>query len=142
MLLPKRGKNGKKSVVDYNGPRTASGIIAQAKYYLPNYVKTISKRSTEDVDSLIGKIFDSKNQKSVSILFTDKKETSMLWKKLAAATFRKMTLYTVDSEQTGITERFKVSKFPTILVFPKGSDPENFEIYTGKYGVLVHISWP
>ncbi|KAJ1916409.1 hypothetical protein H4219_003811 [Mycoemilia scoparia] len=134
ILLPNKGKSNpgaEKEVIDYTGPRTASGLITQAKYYLPNFVKTVSSKKSSNVDKALAKIFKKGNDKIVGILFTEKKDTSLLWKKLAAVVNRKATLYTITSDQTELVAHFKVDQFPKIVMLPPNGDLESKKVYEG-----------
>ncbi|KAJ1677012.1 hypothetical protein EV182_007062, partial [Spiromyces aspiralis] len=133
VILPKPGKAGsEKSVVDYTGPRTASGLLAQAKYYFPDYTRTITKKDAKDVDSLLRELFPGNNTKAVAILFTDNNKPSILWKRLAVAANKKMVLYTVPSRLTEVVQRFEISsEFPAILAFSDGTNPDAYESYIG-----------
>ena len=107
-------KPGKPSVVDYEGPRTASGIIDAVKSAIPNHVKRIS-------DKGLDAWFKSENGTAKAVLFSEKGTTSALIKVLASEYMGSMSFAQIRDKETDAVEMFGVEEYPTLLVLPGGT---------------------
>ena len=115
-LIKPSKKPGKPSVEDYQGPRTAKGIIEAVKSGIPNHVKRVTNKG---LDAWL----KENNDTSKAILFSDKGTTSALIKVLAAEFLGRMNFAQIRDKDTTAIEMFGVTEFPTLLVLPGGESP-------------------
>ncbi len=107
-------KPGKPTVEDYQGPRSASGIVDAVKAAIPNNVKKIT-------DKGLSAFLESSNDTSKAILFSDKGTTSALMKVLATEYLGNMIFAQIRSKETAATEMFGVDEYPTFVILPGGT---------------------
>lgn len=114
-------KPGKPVVEDYQGARSASGIVEAVKAAIPNNVKKIS-------DKGLSAFLESNNDTSKALLFSDKGTTSALIKVLATEYLGNMNFAQIRNKETVAAEMFGVTEYPTLIVLPGGTqDPVKFE---------------
>ena len=114
-------KPGKPIVEDYQGPRTANGIIDAVKAAIPNNVKKIT-------DKGISNFLDSNNETSKAILFSEKGTTSALIKVLAMEYLGNMNFAQIRDKESTAVEMFGITEYPTLVVLPGGTkEPVKFE---------------
>ena len=114
-------KSGKPIVEDYQGPRTASGIIEAVKGAIPNNVKKIT-------DKGLSNFLDSNNDTSKAILFSEKGTTSALMKVLAMEYLGNMNFAQIRDKESTAVEMFGITEYPTLVVLPGGTkEPVKFE---------------
>jgi len=106
---------GKPSVEDYQGPRTASGIVDAVKSAIPNHVKRIS-------DKALDAWFKSDNETAKAVLFSEKGTTSALIKVLASEYLTNMRFGQIRNKESTAVEMFGVEEYPTLFVLPGGSE--------------------
>jgi protein disulfide-isomerase A6 len=107
-------KPGKPVVEDYQGARSASGIVDAVKAAIPNNVKKIS-------DKGLSAFLESSNDTSKAILFSDKGTTSALIKVLASEYLGNMNFAQIRNKETAAVEMFGVTEYPTLIVLPGGT---------------------
>lgn len=108
-------------VEDYQGPRSASGIVDAVKAAIPNNVKKIS-------DKGLSAFLESSNDTSKAILFSDKGTTSALTKVLATEYLGNMKFAQIRNKETAAVEMFGVTEYPTLIVLPGGTrEPVKFD---------------
>ena len=105
---------GKPSVEDYQGPRTAIGIVDAVKSAIPNHVKRIS-------DKGLDAWFKSDNETAKAILFSEKGTTSALIKVLASEYLSSMKFAQIRHKENIAVEMFGIKEYPTLVVLPGGS---------------------
>ena len=114
-------KSGKPIVEDYQGPRTASGIIDAVKAAIPNNVKKIT-------DKGLSNFLDSNNETSKALLFSEKGTTSALIKVLAMEYLGNMNFAQIRDKESTAVEMFGITEYPTLVVLPGGTKkPVKFE---------------
>ncbi|EKD18061.1 uncharacterized protein L3040_007759 [Drepanopeziza brunnea f. sp. 'multigermtubi'] len=127
LKIVKPGKTpGKPIVEDYQGPRTAKGIVDAVVDKIPNLVKRVDDKSLE------GWLAES-NDTAKAILFSDKGKTSALLKALAIdfkGSIRVAQIRNTDKEKASL-ELFGINKFPTLLLLPGGKEAEGI-VYDGE----------
>ncbi|KAI9047862.1 hypothetical protein LZ554_008570 [Drepanopeziza brunnea f. sp. 'monogermtubi'] len=127
LKIVKPGKTpGKPIVEDYQGPRTAKGIVDAVVDKIPNLVKRVDDKSLE------GWLAES-NDTAKAILFSDKGKTSALLKALAIdfkGSIRVAQIRNTDKEKASL-ELFGITKFPTLLLLPGGKEAEGI-VYDGE----------
>ncbi|KAK3936092.1 protein disulfide-isomerase MPD1 [Diplogelasinospora grovesii] len=122
IVRPKKG-GGKPTVEDYQGPRTASGIVDAVVQRINNNVKKIE-------DKNVDQFLSEKNETAKAILFTDKGTTSALMKSLAIDFLDVITIGQARNKETKTVEMFGVEKFPTLILLP-GGDKDGI-VYDGE----------
>lgn len=106
-------KKGKPVVEDYQGERSAKGIVNAVVDKINNHVKRVSDKEIDD--------FLSKNNDSAkALLFTEKGTTSALLKSIAIDFLDVITVGQVRNTQTKAVELFGIKSFPTLVLLPGG----------------------
>lgn len=116
-------KTGKPVVDDYNGPRTATGIVEAVVEKINNHVTRVTDK---DIDEFLGK----EEGKPKALLFTEKGSTSALLKSIAIEFLDVIEVAQIRSKESASVERFGVEKFPTLVLLP-GGDKEAV-VYEGE----------
>ncbi|KAK1483973.1 hypothetical protein CTAM01_13198 [Colletotrichum tamarilloi] len=125
-------KPGKPVVEDYQGPRTATGIVEAVVDKITNHVKRVTDK---DLDSFL------EGDKPKAILFTEKGTTSALLRSVAIDFLDAVTIGQVRSKEAKAVEKFGVKSFPALVLLP-GGDKEPI-VYDGelkKDGLVSFIS--
>ncbi|KAI1374227.1 thioredoxin-domain-containing protein [Hypoxylon crocopeplum] len=122
-VRPGKGKGGKPIVEDYNGPRTAKGIVDAVVDKINNHVKRVTDK---DIDAF----FSTKNESAKAILFTEKGTTSALLKSVAIDFLDIITVAQVRDKETKANELFGITSYPTLVLLP-GGDKESL-VYDGE----------
>ncbi|KAI1094046.1 thioredoxin-domain-containing protein [Rostrohypoxylon terebratum] len=117
------GKKGKPIVEDYNGPRTAKGIVDAVVEKINNHVKRVTDK---DIDSFLS----TKNDTAKAILFTEKGTTSALLKSIAIDFLDVITIAQIRDKETKANELFGIKSYPTLVLLP-GGDKESV-VYNGE----------
>lgn len=127
LKIIKPGKTpGKPIVEDYNGARTAKGIVDAVVEKIPNHVKKVEDKTLE-------KFLAESNETAKAILFTDKGKTSALMKAIAIefkGSISVAQIRNTDKEKASL-ELFGITKFPTLLLLPGGKEAEGI-VYDGE----------
>ncbi len=114
-------KPGKPIVEDYQGARSASGIIDAVKSAIPNNVKKIT-------DKGLSAFLDSNNDTAKAILFSEKGTPSALIKVLAIEFLGNMNFAQIRNKESAAVEMFGIKEYPTLLVLPGGTqEPVKYE---------------
>ncbi|MCJ1394068.1 hypothetical protein MMC18_006946 [Xylographa bjoerkii] len=109
-------KKGKSIQVDYNGARTAAGIVEAVKDIIPNHVTRVS-------DKELGKWLEDDNSTAKAILFSNKGATSATIKVLAGEFYGNMHFAQVRDKDTTAVSTFGITEYPTLIVLPGGTAP-------------------
>ncbi|KAE8444168.1 hypothetical protein EG329_000856 [Mollisiaceae sp. DMI_Dod_QoI] len=127
LKIVKPGKTrGKPITEDYQGPRTAKGIVDAVIDKIPNHVKRVDDKTLEAW-------LEEANETAKAILFTDKGKTSALLKSIAIdfkGSIHVAQIRNTDKEKASL-ELFGISKFPTLLLLPGGKEAEGI-VYDGE----------
>lgn len=127
LKLVKPGKTpGRPIVEDYQGPRTAKGIVDAVIDKIPNLVKRVEDKSLESW-------LAEANDTAKAILFSDKGKTSALLKALAIefkGSIKVAQIRNTEKEKASL-ELFGISNFPTLLLLPGGKEAEGI-VYDGE----------
>ncbi|KAF4624513.1 hypothetical protein G7Y89_g13659 [Cudoniella acicularis] len=125
LKIVKPGKTpGKPIVEDYNGPRTAKGIVDAVIDKIPNLVKKVEDKSLEA-------FLAEANDTAKAILFTDKGKTSALLKSIAIEFKGSITIAQIRDKEKASLALFGVDNFPTLLLLPGGKEAEGI-VYEGE----------
>jgi protein disulfide-isomerase A6 len=117
---------------NYAGERNSKAIYSWVVKFMTHFVQKVN------ADNLDG-FLNAQAGKFKALLFTDKPKTPLIWKGLSVDMETQMTLGEVKSSEKGVCARYKVTKFPTVLVVkPNQKKPIKFE---GKiqYGELFEF---
>ena len=113
-------KAGRPIVDDYNGPRTATGIVEAVVDKINNHVTRVSDK---DLDAFLGR------EGPKALLFSEKGATSALLKGIAIDFLDVIAVAQIRSKEAASVERFGVTAFPTLVLVP-GGDKEPV-VYNG-----------
>lgn len=116
-------KPGKPRVEDYQGPRSAKGIVDAVVERIPNHVK---RASDKDLDKWLGQ----NEGRPKAILFTEKGTSSSLIRALAIDFLGAIDVAQVRNKESASVEKFGVSEFPSLVVIPGGD--EAHKVYEGE----------
>jgi len=108
-----------KPAVDYNGPRSAKGVVEFAMAQLPSLVVPVTDKT------LAG--FKGNGSLPKMLLFTEKTETAPLLKSLSLAFNGRMLVGEARSTASKVTADFGVSDFPKVVVMPAGGEPIKYD---------------
>lgn len=106
-------KTGKPIVDDYNGPRTATGIVEAVVDRINNHVTRVTDK---DIDEFL----ERDKERPKALLFTEKGSTSTLLKSIAIDFLDVISVAQIRSKEEGSVGRFGVEKFPTLVLLPGG----------------------
>ncbi|KAI1321965.1 thioredoxin-domain-containing protein [Xylariaceae sp. FL0255] len=126
LKIVRPGKTGKKSkpvVEDYQGPRTAKGIVDAVVDKINNHVKRVTDK---DVDSFLS----INNETAKAILFTEKGTTSALLRSLAIDFLDVISFAQIRDKESRAVEIFGVDSYPTLVLLP-GGDKDGL-VYDGE----------
>jgi len=104
----KDGKGHHKVPEDYQGPRTAAGIVNAALAKLPSFVTEVTSKS---LDSFLAKT----PELPTVLLFTDKPKTTNLYKALSIDFHHQLKLGQVSHTEKQIVSKYKIVKYPTLI---------------------------
>ncbi|EFX03608.1 disulfide isomerase [Grosmannia clavigera kw1407] len=127
-------KTGRPVMEDYQGPRTATGIVDAVTAKINNHV---IKVTDADVDAFL----DSSNGKPKALLFTKKGTTSPLLKSLAIDFLDVIALGQVRDKEAKTVEKFGVASFPTLVLVPGGdAEPIKYDGELKKDAMVKFLS--
>ncbi|CRK20159.1 putative protein disulfide-isomerase like [Verticillium longisporum] len=127
-------KSGKPAVEDYNGPRTATGIVDVVVDKINNHV---TKVTDKDLDTFVA----SGTDKPRAILFTEKGTTSPLLRSIAIDFLDVITIAQARNNQKAVVEKYGIEKFPTLILLPVGaSEPIVYDGAMKKPAILEFLS--
>lgn len=106
-------KAGRPVVEDYQGPRTASGIVDAVVSKINNHV---AKLTDKEIDGFLEK----DGEKPKAILFTDKGTTSALLRSIAIDFLDVISVGQVRNKEKAAVDRFGISSFPSFVLIPGG----------------------
>lgn len=123
-------KAGRPAVEDYQGARSATGIVEAVVERINNHVKRVSDK---DID----KFLSDKNETAKAILFTDKGTTSALLKSVAIEFLDVIAIAQARNKESKTVGIFGVDKFPSLVLLPGGD--KDAVVYEGelKKGPIV-----
>jgi protein disulfide-isomerase A6 len=125
LKIVKPGKTpGRPIVEDYNGERSAKGIVDAVVNKIPNLVKKVEDKNLEAW-------LAEANETAKAILFTDKGKTSALLKSIAIDFKGSIKVAQIRNTEKASTALFGVTKFPTLLLLPGGEEAEGV-VYDGE----------
>jgi thiol-disulfide isomerase/thioredoxin len=118
----------KKKVIDYNGERKASAIIAFMHSHMPNFVDSKATKSVKALDT-----FREANEFRPHVLaFGKSAGPSALIKGLATHFYKKVDFSYAPKSAKKIREEFDQTSPAGLLVWPAGADKDGFVKFTKK----------
>lgn len=115
LKIVKPGKKpGRPIVEEYQGPRSAKGIVDAVKDKIPNHVKRLTDKTAEEW-------LEADKEKPKAILFTDKGTTSALLKALAIDYLGSISVAQVRDKEQEVSEKFGIDSYPTFVLLPGGT---------------------
>lgn len=125
-------KAGKPAVEDYQGARTASGIVEAVQDKINNHVKKVTDK---DLDAFFA------DEAPKAILITEKGTTSSLLKSIAIDFLGAVTIGQARTTQKTVVDKFGVSDFPALVLLPAGgADPIVYDGELKKAPLVEFIS--
>jgi protein disulfide-isomerase A6 len=126
-------KPGRPAVEDYQGPRTAKGIVEAVSDKIPNHVKRLKD---SDYASWAAGSASPK-----AILFSDKGTVSTLLKAIAIDFLGGIELAQIRDKEKDAVGAFGVTKFPTLVLLPgEGKDPITYNGDIKKPAIVEFLS--
>ncbi|KAF2096633.1 thioredoxin-domain-containing protein [Rhizodiscina lignyota] len=114
LKIVKPGKKaGRPIVEDYQGPRSAKGIVDAVVDKIPNHVKRVQDK---DLDAWL----EEGNSTAKAILFTEKGSVSALLKSLAIDFLGSIKFGQIRNSNEQAVETFGITKYPTLVLLPGG----------------------
>ncbi|KAJ5308685.1 hypothetical protein PENANT_c013G08538 [Penicillium antarcticum] len=112
-------KPGKPRVEDYQGARSAKGIVDAVVDHIPNHVK---RATDKDLDKWLGQ----NEGRPKAVLFTEKGTTSALIRALAIDFLGAIDIAQVRNKETASVKKFGVTSLPA-LVLVAGDEPQIYQ---------------
>lgn len=109
------GKSGKPVIEDYQGPRSAKGIVDVVVDKINNHVKRVTDKDIEDW-------LEKNNDTAKAILFTEKGTTSALLKSIAIDFLDVISVAQIRNKETKANSLFGIETYPTLLLLPGGDE--------------------
>jgi len=108
-------KPGKPTVEDYQGPRTAKGIVEAVKDKVPNMVKRVNDKNLDEW-------LQENKDTAKAILFSEKGIVSATMRALAIDFAGLVSVAQVKKSEQAAVEKYGITEFPTLVLIPAGSD--------------------
>ncbi|KAG9858847.1 putative disulfide isomerase, partial [Aureobasidium melanogenum] len=127
-------KAGRPTVEDYQGPRTAKGIVESVKDKIPSHVKRVTDK---DLDAWL----TENNSSAKAILFSEKGVTSALLKAVAIDFLGSISVAQIRSKEAAAVSLFGVASYPTLVLLPGGTkDPIVYSGEMSKASIVEFLS--
>lgn len=108
-------KPGKPTVDDYQGPRSAKGIVEAVKDKVPNIVKRVNN---QNLDEWLKEHKDG----AKAILFSDKGIVSATLRALALDFAGIVPIAQIKKSEKAAVEKFGITDYPSLVLIPAGSE--------------------
>lgn len=126
-------KAGRPVVEDYQGPRTASGIVDAVVSKINNHV---AKLTDKEIDAFL----EADGDKPKAILFTEKGTTSALLRSIAIDYLDVISVGQVRNKEKAAVEKFGISSFPSFVLIPGGGkEPITYDGELNKKDLLEFL---
>ncbi|KAK3716704.1 hypothetical protein LTR37_006334 [Vermiconidia calcicola] len=134
LKIVKPGKKaGKPIVEDYQGARSAKGIVDAVIDKIPNHVKRLKDDDYQD--------WLEEGDGPKAILFSDKGTTSALLKAIAIDFLGGISVAQIRDKEREAMEVFHVEKMPTLVLLPGGGkDPVTYNSEMKKDAMVAFLS--
>jgi protein disulfide-isomerase A6 len=108
-------KPGKPTVEDYQGPRSAKGIVDAVKDKVPNIVKRVTDKNLDEW-------LQEHKDAAKAILFSDKGVVSATLRALAIDFAGVVSVAQVKKSEKTAVEKYAITDFPSLILLPAGSE--------------------
>jgi protein disulfide-isomerase A6 len=108
-------KPGKPIVDDYQGERTAKGIVNAVKDKVPNSVKRVTDK---DLDAWL----ETNKDSAKAILFSDKGVVSATMKALAIDFAGLVSVAQIKKTEKAAVEKYGITQFPSLILLQPGTE--------------------
>jgi protein disulfide-isomerase A6 len=108
-------KPGKPTVEDYQGPRTAKGIVDAVKDKVPNSVKRVNDKNLDEW-------LQENKDTAKAILFSEKGIVSATLRALAIDFAGVVSVAQVKKSEKTAVEKYGITDYPSLILIPAGSD--------------------
>ncbi|OAL55738.1 thioredoxin-domain-containing protein, partial [Pyrenochaeta sp. DS3sAY3a] len=108
-------KPGKPTVEDYQGPRSAKGIVDAVKDKVPNIVKRVHDKNLDEW-------LQENKDTPKAILFSDKGIVSATVRALAIDFAGIVSVAQIKKAEKGAVEKYGITEFPSLILIPAGSE--------------------
>jgi protein disulfide-isomerase A6 len=108
-------KPGKPTVEDYQGPRSAKGIVDAVKDKVPNMVKRVTDKNLDEW-------LQENKDTAKAILFSEKGIVSATLRALAIDFAGIVSIAQVKKTENAAVEKYGITDFPSLILIPAGSD--------------------
>lgn len=127
-------KPGKPIVDDYQGERTAKGIVNAVKDKVPNSVKRVN-------DGSLDEWLDANKENAKAILFSDKGVVSATLKALAIDFAGLVSVAQIRKTETAAVDKYGITTYPSlILLQPGAEEPIKFDGKVEKEAMVKFLS--
>lgn len=118
-----------------DGKLEGKAVFNKLAKFMPDQTERITKDNLD-------KFLTTEVTKPKALLFSNKKSVPLIWKALSSETVFKRTVKfgIVTEDQTDIVQRYKVKKFPTVII-QQGAKGEKKDTYTGELKFLPLKDW-
>ncbi|KAF2754138.1 thioredoxin-domain-containing protein [Pseudovirgaria hyperparasitica] len=125
-------KAGRPTVEDYQGPRSAKGIVDAVVDKIPNHVQRITDKNLDG-------FLEGDHPKA--ILFSDKGPISALLRSLAIDYLGTVSFAQIRNSQEKAVKQFNVENFPTLVLLPgDGKEPAVYDGAMKKEGMAKFLA--
>jgi len=132
IVRPSKTK-GKPTVEDYQGARSAKGIVDAVIEKIPNHVKRL-----KDADY---QAWQEESDAPKAILFSDKGTVSALLKAIAIDFRDSISVAQIRDKEKETAKMLNVEKFPTLVLLPgDGKDPVRYDGEMKKEAMVTFLS--
>ncbi|RAR14992.1 protein disulfide-isomerase MPD1 precursor [Stemphylium lycopersici] len=108
-------KPGKPTVEDYQGPRSAKGIVDAVKDKVPNSVKRVNDKNLDEW-------LQENKDNAKAILFSEKGIVSATLRALAIDFAGIVSVAQVKKSEKAAVEKYGITNFPSLILIPAASD--------------------
>lgn len=108
-------KPGKPTVDDYQGPRSAKGIVEAVKDKVPNIVRRVNDKNLDEW-------LQENKDGAKAILFSDKGIVSATLRALALDFAGLVSIAQIKKSEKSAVEKFGISDFPSLILIPADSE--------------------
>ncbi|XP_014556323.1 hypothetical protein COCVIDRAFT_26859 [Bipolaris victoriae FI3] len=108
-------KYGKPTVEDYQGPRSAKGIVETVKDKVPNQVKRVNDKNLDEW-------LQENKDNAKAILFSEKGVVSATLRALAIDFAGIVSVAQIKKTEKAAVEKYGITEYPTLILIPAGSD--------------------
>jgi protein disulfide-isomerase A6 len=127
-------KPGKPTVEDYQGERSAKGIVNAVKDKVPNAVKRVNDKNLDEW------LQENKNS-AKAILFSDKGLVSATLRALAIDFAGLVSVAQIKKSEKAAVGKYGITEYPTLILLPVGSEePIKFDGKVEKEAMVKFLS--